>query len=515
MKGAVSALGLDVDVDGAQATANFGPESSETYIIEGTKGTEREVEARLVYIQKGKDEPLTLTWRVETDVVDNWLLTYVDAASTDKVVGAVDYVHDASYEVYPWPIANPPAGERKIVEDPERLESSPFGWHSDGENNYTTTWGNVGIAQENRANRQDAEFEKNHRPESESLVFEYPYSSNETDPAKYEDASITQLFYTAQKFNDLAYLLGWNEEAGNYQVNNNGKGGKEGDYVLYNAQDGSSTNNANFAVGPDGRYGRIRMYMWDYTTPNRDCSFDAGVVIHEFVHGRKFKPLCPLFLRGRCIREPSCILTCPFRIVSTRLTGGPDNAGCLSSGESGGMGEGWSDFYATTIRLLPDDDRDTIYAMGNWLTGDDKGIREYRYSTSLDENPLTYKDLERHAGVVHAIGTVWCTVLYEFLWNMIDKHGKNDDDFPAVDDSGLPDDGKYLALKIVQEAMAIQPCDPDFLAARDAIVDADEALTGGDNFCEIWKAFSKRGLGPDAKQSGYVEDFELPSECSA
>ena len=42
-----------------------------------------------------------------------------------------------------------------------------------------------------------------------------------------------------------------------------------------------------------------------------------------------------------------------------------------------------------------------------------------------------------------------------------------------------------------------QPCNPDFPQARDAILDADKALTGGKNACEIWKGFAKRGLGAE------------------
>lgn len=43
-----------------------------------------------------------------------------------------------------------------------------------------------------------------------------------------------------------------------------------------------------------------------------------------------------------------------------------------------------------------------------------------------------------------------------------------------------------------------QPCNPNFIQARDAILDADKALTGGENACEIWKGFAKRGLGDGA-----------------
>jgi len=50
-----------------------------------------------MYLQK--DGALTLTWRVETDILENWLLSYIDAASASEVHGVVDYVADASYTV--------------------------------------------------------------------------------------------------------------------------------------------------------------------------------------------------------------------------------------------------------------------------------------------------------------------------------------------------------------------------------------------------------------------------------
>ena len=52
-----------------------------------------------------------------------------------------------------------------------------------------------------------------------------------------------------------------------------------------------------------------------------------------------------------------------------------------------------------------------------------------------------------------------------------------------------------------------QPCNPSFLQARDAIIDADKALTGGKNACEIWKGFAKRGLGEEAKDSWFFGIF--------
>jgi extracellular elastinolytic metalloproteinase len=195
--------------------------------------------------------------------------------------------------------------------------------------------------------------------------------------------------------------------------------------AILNTQDGSGTNNANFATPPDGQPGRMRMNIWNKSTPNRDSSFEAGVVIHEYTHG-----------------------------VSNRLTGGPANSNCLSALESGGMGEGWGDFMATAIRLKSGDTRSKDYPMGAWIANDPKGIRKYPYSTSLTTNPHVYTDVNALTEV-HSIGTVWATMLYEVMWNLIDRYGKNDAAKPTLGANGAPTDGKYLAMKLVIDGMAL------------------------------------------------------------
>jgi extracellular elastinolytic metalloproteinase len=178
------------------------------------------------------------------------------------------------------------------------------------------------------------------------------------------------------------------------------------------------------------------------------------------------------------------------------------------------MGEGWSDFYATAIRLKSRDTRTTDYPMGAWVNNNPKGIRQYVYSTSLTTNPLTYKSANGQSAV-HFIGTIWASILYELLWNLIDKYGKSTADFPVFDSKGVPNDGKFLALQLVTDGLALQPCNPTFVSARDAIIDADRVLTGGANKCLLWTAFAKRGLGANARysSSSRTEDFTLPSGC--
>lgn len=52
------------------------------FVLAGTTGAVSHPNAKLVYLGK-KDAKLVLTWRVETDVRDNWLLSYVDAYHSD------------------------------------------------------------------------------------------------------------------------------------------------------------------------------------------------------------------------------------------------------------------------------------------------------------------------------------------------------------------------------------------------------------------------------------------------
>lgn len=102
---------------------------------------------------------------------------------------------------------------------------------------------------------------------------------------------------------------------------------------------------------------------------------------------------------------------------------------------------------------------------------------------------------------------------YEVMWNLIDARGNTDAEVPELDGSGVPRDGRYLAMKLVLDGLALQPCNPTFLQARDAILDADRALTDGSNLCELWTGFAKRGLGQGAVRNGqtYTDSFVVPA----
>jgi extracellular elastinolytic metalloproteinase len=68
LQGVSSIFGLSITATDAVAKPE---ESSEHYIIEGTSGAYQDPKARLVYFQT-PENTLSLTWRVETDLNDDW-----------------------------------------------------------------------------------------------------------------------------------------------------------------------------------------------------------------------------------------------------------------------------------------------------------------------------------------------------------------------------------------------------------------------------------------------------------
>jgi extracellular elastinolytic metalloproteinase len=134
---------------------------------------------------------------------------------------------------------------------------------------------------------------------------------------------------------------------------------------------------------------------------------------------------------------------------------------------------------------------------------------------------------------------VWAEMLYEVYWRLVGKHGFTSQWFPPTENHDLdqwyttktssdgvntlrhPKHGNTLVLQLVVDGMKIQPCRPTFLDARNAIIQADEILTNGENKCEIWRGFAKRGLGIKARVIGNnpwggglrQESFEIPEDC--
>jgi len=377
------------------------------------------------------------------------------------------------------------AGNRELVSFAGDPTASPQGWVGGGrtEGNNATVLFNpelvVGTIINANANGN----------------FDFPLDLAPTrSPLSSSDASATNLFYWVNVAHDRFYALGFNETARNFQADNLGKGGAGGDSVRAEtlrgaALDPSKTkqlvrNNAYFSSSLDGTPPLLAMLMWDATMNNQpaslDSSYDAGVIIHEYTHG-----------------------------VSTRLAG-TDNALGLRSSQGGGMGEGWSDFFAMSFLAESDAPLDGSFATGSYMTQRARGVRAYPYSTSIDANPLAFGDLRANTEV-HAMGTVWCAMLWEMRQAFIARDG-----FDA---------GRTAAERLVINGLKLIPLTPSFVDARNAILLADKATNSGANQELIWRAFAKRGLGQSASTSltapgaGFrlaaVEGYDIPPEVSA
>lgn len=231
-----------------------------------------------------------------------------------------------------------------------------------------------------------------------------------------------------------------------------------------------------------------------------DASYDNGVIAHEFAHG-----------------------------ISNRFTGGPNAAGCLSTQDTDGdgmqdtgeqMGEGWSDYVAMIATLKAGDSGADPKPIGSYVDGSTRGIRRFPYSTDMSICPLTYNDI-RVGGPVenaddnfapHPVGELIAALGWDLTWALIDEYGMD----PTWQDQNS---GNYIAAKLVFDGMKLQPCNPGYVDARDAILFADELNNGGANICTIWDVFARRGLGMEADQGSPLshldgtEDFTAMATC--
>lgn len=418
-----------------------------------------------------------------------------DAAFNTELLGPNDYW------VYEWPResplhnpqgpAGPPAEGRTIQNAPWNDAApstlpSPYGWHDTNGvagPEFTVTRGNNVNAYEDGNN-------SGYQPDcggtldcASSPLFNVDLSQS---PDTYEAAAISNLFYWNNIIHDMTYLYGFDEAARNFQENNYGNGGSGSDSVNAEAQDGSGNCNANFGTPGDGSNPTMQMYTCNNATPSRDGDFDNGVIVHEYGHG-----------------------------ISNRLTGGA-SVFCLNNSEQ--MGEGWSDWLAMMMTIEAGDLGTDSRGMGTYLFGqppNGAGIRPNPYSTDFGINPTTYGDIGGLA-IPHGVGYAWATMLWEMNWELINN---------GVSTSGLDPDifngtgGNNLTTQLVMDGMKLQPCSPGFVDGRDAILLADQNLTGGQNQCVIWDAFARRGLGYSADQgsSGSTSDgteaFDIPQEC--
>ena len=191
---------------------------------------------------------------------------------------------------------------------------------------------------------------------------------------------------------------------------------------------------------------------------NADGDFDNGIIAHEYGHG-----------------------------ISNRLTGGPANSSCLNNAEQ--MGEGWSDWFALMMQIKVGDVGTTPRGIGTFAVSqptDGSGIRNFPYSTDMSVNPLTFNDSNDTES--HNRGEFMATVLWDLTWAYITKYGFNANIYTGTG-------GNNKVMRLVIDGLKLQPCSPTVVEFRTALIAADQATTGGQDYCLITEVFRRRGGG--------------------
>ena len=395
-----------------------------------------------------------LAWHIYAEVgPEEWYEILLDAYTGDLLLRHNLYLFEAQGTVY---IEAPDKGARQLVSFVgDTTINTAAGWMG---TSTTTTGNNVEAYLDTDANNAP---DNNNGPglsvghaTSATQNFTFPFDTT-VDPRTQQAAVVTNLFYYNNVMHDFSYNLGFTETARNFQVNNFGRGGTGNDSVQAEAQDGSGTNNANFATPPDGSRPRMQQFLFTAPTPDRDSSVDGDVVFHEYGHG-----------------------------ISNRLIGNGSTA--LSGTQSGAMGEGWSDYWAITIN--------NDGAVGEYVTNSPNGVRRAAYTVPAAAVHDSYADVGAGGFDVHNDGEVWAATLWDLRTQL----------------------GATITDRIVLNGMKFTPTRPSFLNARDGIIQADQNLNGGANRCAIWTVFARHGMGVSAVGNDgttHVAATDVPADC--
>lgn len=266
------------------------------------------ISVRLLWVPVDENSNLKLAWQVEliTPLTNDAWLVKVDAQNgkilnktnltvketfqpvnirkmdcfspvqNNKIsnVAGVQAINSSKYKVIPYPAESPihPGGDPTTVTDPwtafSNSNASSLKWNSDGTTDYRNTRGNNVYAQADLDTNNGTGYSPNSStlPPDLNFVFTPDFTQDPIEDFFTQSFAITSLFYWNNIMHDMTYQYGFDEPAGNFQVNNQGRGGLGNDVVFADAQEGGGAgtylNNANFAPAPDGASGRMQMFLW-------------------------------------------------------------------------------------------------------------------------------------------------------------------------------------------------------------------------------------------------------------
>ncbi len=378
----------------------------------------RDVEGGMVwYAHRGDLRPAWSFFVADTDQVHRYAVTVDDESQTVLGKQPLTFFQQApttppaprglvfdqeSPQPNPNPgvllTAPPPIVPRVVTGFQGDPVASPLGW-TDGK----ATAGNNVIAGENLAGTN---FISPTPTLSVNGDFSFPLQLGPGFlPLNYPDAAVTNLFYWMNRAHDLHYQYGFDEQSGNFQMHNFGRGGTEGDpifaYAHYGAQltGAGEFENSFFSLNgstDDGTQPEVAMFLSGGSGPLNDVltdgAYDALVMIHEYTHG-----------------------------VSTRLA-----RQVYSTFQGASMGEAWSDFFGAEYTTPDGAPPNGIYPSAQYfIQAWGTGIRTRPYSTDMTVDPLTYANLGhvRYYPEVHSDGEIWFESLWEIRANLIAQFG--------------------------------------------------------------------------------------------
>lgn len=299
-----------------------------------------------------------------------------------------------------------------------------------------------------------------------SWTFDFPFNT--------AGSAETTLFFALTYAHDFFYDLGFDEAAGNFQADNFGRGGVQGDPVKGIAR-APGRNNANYVHAPDGASPTINMFLWDAAgcwsedvdgdgTADLDGDYDLDILLHEYHHGVSHR-------------------------LNTAFTGT----------EAGAIGEGGSDFFAYSVN-------------------GDTTLAEYSRPGGLRQiNGKGYADWTCLLGIlceVHDNGEIWANA----LWDIRERLRI---DLVRGTEAASINESHQLYV----DALTLSPPAPTMLDLRDAMLQADALRNGGtpasQNFCRLWESFAGRGMGlgaTDTADNGFNvvgAAYDVPAGCDA
>ncbi|EUC62782.1 extracellular metalloproteinase MEP [Rhizoctonia solani AG-3 Rhs1AP] len=411
------------------------------------------------FIKDTGDAVLVYSVEVENEETHEWYSVHVDATNCE-VVNIVDFVHHlTSYRVTPFTSQDPTGAGFIVATDPYDKSASPNGWHQYGTTTTTSTSGNNVLSYTGTTSGTTSQS---------SPINIYDYIRNpDLSPSEgpNPDAARVNVFYIANMVHDLTYRYGFTEKTWNYQQDNRGLGGLGNDRVEIEVQ---SHLPGLITVPADGRSAKIYLGAWS----QGDGAFQNDVTVHELMHG-----------------------------IVGRLTGG-GTAKCFTTAEAHELNEGWADAFPDLIQRTTAVDRD--FSIAIWANG--KNLRTYPYSTNISVNPRMYGDASTASDAL-AIAELWAVIWHDIIMLLIKERG-----FASNLLDPTLTSGNTIALHLMIDGLIIQPCNPTFITARDAIIQADANRYNGANKCTLWKGFAKRGLGYGATTIKANSDT-LPPGC--